>query len=565
MAKPKLLLIFPPIWDSSQPFLSIPSLTAYIRANGYEVIQRDLDIEFQDTITSSKYLKDLIENKQINLSENDLKNTIEPIVKNIDNAKKTLKNSELFDKDEYFENIQIIKKAYQIVSSFYSPTKITSKSFDMRYNIKNTLNVITGTQDVKENPFIDYYEKYFLSDIDKIKPDIIGISLTAYSQLIPALTLSRLIKLNYPNIKIVLGGFLLSLIAEPLSKFKNNFKMFFDYLIVKEGEIPLLKLMQALENNSNLSEIPNLIYLDKFEVKINKEIKPLSMNEYPSPDFDGFPLDKYIAPRLVIPLLTSRTCYYKKCSFCDMYFDTKYQLRSLDNLIKDICIITEKYKTKYISFSDLSISAKTACKIAKRLIDENINIMWLTTARIEDGYTKEVCEILYKGGCRSLLFGMESSSNRLLKLMKKGCTKEKALTVIKNTSQAGIWNHLFFMLGFPSETKEEVQDSINFILENLGKTINSVGVSIFSLQKNAPIGKNPQNYLIENIESNPMFEDIATNFEKYKTDTVDKKELQKIINELLSQIWIILNAPLWMGINSYPFLPIYDEKENLNK
>jgi len=554
----KLLLIFPPIWDASQPFLSVPSLTAYIRANGYEVIQRDLDAEFQNTITSSDYLKYLIEKKNINLEKVDPENIVKNVIENIDNAKKTLKDNKLFGKEGYFDNIEIIKNTYKIISNIYNPTKITNKSLDMKYNLKSSLHVITATQDIQENPFIDYYEKYFLSDIANIKPDIIGISITGYSQLIPALTLSRLIKLNYPNIKIVLGGFLLTLIAESLSKIKHNFNMLFDYLIVKEGEVPLLKLIQALENNSDLSEVPNLIYIDKSDVKINKEIEPLAMDNLPTPDFDGFALDKYISPKLVIPLVTSRTCYYKKCAFCSMYFDNKYQLRSIDNLVKDIRTVSEKYKTKYISFSDLTISAKTAYELAKKLIDENLNVEWLYPARFEDGYTEDVCKTLNKGGCRLLLFGMESASNRVLKFMKKGTTKEKALNIIKNTSKAGIWNHLFFMFGFPTETKEELQESLDFILENIGKTVNSIGVGTFDLEKYAPIGKNPKEYMVEEIKYNQILEDITIVFEDYKAERLDKKELNKIINDLYKEIWEMLNAPSWAIINSYPFLPIYN-------
>lgn len=561
----KLLLIFPPMWEAAQPFLSVPSLTAYLRENGHQVVQKDLNVEFQDKVTSPEYINNLIEKKNLDLNKVDAGHVLRNKLKALPAAKKNLKNENFYNPGLYLENSLILKAAFEIVSNIYRPTRLTDKFVAMKYLSSNSLHIMEATRDSYQNPFIDFYEDCFLEDIKDINPGLTGISITSENQIIPGLTLSRLIKQAYPHIPVVIGGFIITTLVESLSKNKHHFKTLFDYLIGGEGEVPLLELVRALETDKDLSKVPTLTYMHNYEVKSNHPAAPLPINDLPTPDFDGLPLDKYLTPQLVLPLFTSRTCYYKKCSFCDMYFDNKFQLRSFDNLIKDLRTITEKYKTKYISFSDLTISAKTCNNLAKKIIESGLDVRWITTARFEKKYSLEVCRIMYESGCRMLLFGMESASQRILDLMEKGTTVEKSVYVLNNTAKAGIWSHAFIIFGFPSETRAELQETIDFVFDKQD-IIDSVGTSPFSLNVNAPIGKRPENYFVEELYHDSL-QDLKVTIKKYKvTGGMTANDIKSEYDKFRNRLWNDLNHPIWMKSSSYTTIMLYIDhygRENL--
>src|SRR5690606_13743092 len=110
----RLLLIFPPIWEPTQPFLSVPSLTAFMRENGHEVIQKDLNVEFYDTVTSPEYLKNLIQKKGIDLAKADPSNITNKIISQISKAKENQRNSNFYNPEIYFNSRQVIKGAFQV-------------------------------------------------------------------------------------------------------------------------------------------------------------------------------------------------------------------------------------------------------------------------------------------------------------------------------------------------------------------------------------------------------------------------------------------------------------------
>jgi radical SAM superfamily enzyme YgiQ (UPF0313 family) len=88
-------------------------------------------------------------------------------------------------------------------------------------------------------------------------------------------------------------------------------------VIVHEGETPLLNLIKHLNNEFDIRDVPNLIYKEGPEIIVNNlSSNGEDINSLPTPCSDGFPLDKYLSPELVIPVLSSRGCYWNRCTFC---------------------------------------------------------------------------------------------------------------------------------------------------------------------------------------------------------------------------------------------------------
>ncbi len=97
-----------------------------------------------------------------------------------------------------------------------------------------------------------------------------------------------------------------------------------------------------------------------------------------------------------------------------------------------------------------------------------------------------------------VIWGVESGNQRILNLMKKGTNVLDVKKVLKQSSDAGIKNVTYIMFGFPTETKEEFLDTINFLKENTDN-IDLVSTSIFGLQKESKMFGEPENFGIKNV------------------------------------------------------------------
>ena len=117
-------------------------------------------------------------------------------------------------------------------------------------------------------------------------------------------------------------------------------------------------------------------------------------------------------------------------------------------------------------FTDEAIPPDTAIKVAEAVSQGQLAIKWFGEVRFEEAFGEETLKKLHKGGCRMLMFGMESSVQRVLDHMRKGTKPEQIKAIIKACAKTGIRPFVMFFTGFPTETREEATETIRFI-ENL--------------------------------------------------------------------------------------------------
>jgi radical SAM superfamily enzyme YgiQ (UPF0313 family) len=128
---------------------------------------------------------------------------------------------------------------------------------------------------------------------------------------------------------------------------------FVDSFVVHEGETPLLRLVEQLRGDGDLSKVPNLVYKQDGEVKVNRPFAKEELNALPTPDFDGLPLDLYLSPERVLPVMGSRGCYWEQCAFCSIPFDhMTFHVRYAENVVNDFKTLQEKYNCNNFFFTD---------------------------------------------------------------------------------------------------------------------------------------------------------------------------------------------------------------------
>ncbi|MBU4075242.1 MAG: PqqD family peptide modification chaperone [Euryarchaeota archaeon] len=573
-------LIFPPQWIPTQPYLSIPSLTAFLRAHDCDVEQMDVNVSFYDDLLSKEGMQGSYEKAYAKLQELESGTELQTglkeryamlggsvlagkyIVDRVDWAKSILKDKDKFyDFNELNDAFRILELGLKLVSVAYYPTNLTFHAYDMQYSCRGSKSVLAAINDRKENLFIDYFEKRTVPEILEKNPGLVGISIINTSQLIPGLTMANLIKKADKNIHINIGGSVFTRLINEISHNDGLFSIV-DSIIVHEGETALLGLIKHLENGFDIENVPNLIYKKGDRIRMNK-LSPAGedINLLPTPDFDGFPLEMYLSPHLVLPLLSSRGCYWGRCTFCDHSFgySGKYRPRDASMLYNDIAVLKKKYGTGFFTFQDEGLSPKLISALSDKIIENDLNISWLADSRFEPAFSEEMSKKLARAGCKMLYFGLESGNERILACMDKGIKKENVRKICKYCSDAGIWTHLFLIFGFPTETSEEAKETMNFVLAN-SSIVRSMSFGSFQLTKHSKVYENPEKFGVVKIKHNDDLDislwyecDIGRGMSKRDTDAVIKT-----FDALLSkrykdfQIWRSLDREhLFLYISHY--------------
>ncbi len=299
-------------------------------------------------------------------------------------------------------------------------------------------------------------------------PQMIGITATTLS--FPnAVDAAKKIKLEIPDSYIVLGG--PHVTAAPDEAIKNTC---FDIGVLREGEITLLEIARKMRDEDRAfdkSSIRGVVYLEDGTVKFTQ------MREYIK-DLDSLPFPaRHLLPPIseyhptpiscrnppLGTLITTRGCP-NQCAFCDRkIFGNLTRFRSPGNIVDEIEELIEKYGAKEIKFWDDTFTAnqQRAFDICDEIIRRKINIPWSCLTRVNT-VSKELLKRMKDAGCWQVAYGLESGSQKILDLMKKGITIEQSTNAVKWTKEVGLNVRGYFVLGFPGETRETIRNTINF-------------------------------------------------------------------------------------------------------
>ncbi len=536
----RVSLVFPPSWIPSQPFLSLPSLQGFLKKKGVKNVSiRDLNIETMDILLSSEKVKkthSTIEERlnkrteaispEVNPEEvysrlNWAREVIERenMFQNVEWAKSTLKSQRFYEIDDYIESWKIIDRWLQAFGMLYYPSDISIADNSMRYSVYSSEDVLKAVDDKYENPYHDLFSEHIIDSMIQEGPDIVGISVTATSQVMPAFTLARQLKEKNRDLHITMGG---SVFTKLIDNLQQNHLLFdlVDSFIVFEGEHALLGLIEQLEGKKDFRKVPNLVYKEDNRIRVNQPFHIEDINSLPTPDYDGFPLDSYLSPKRVLPLQGSRGCYWRKCTFCNLHVDNlKFRLRDLDLVLEDMDRLKERYSAEYMFFSDECMPVKQLDSLSSRLIEKGNDVKWMAGVRFDKGLTKDILSKAREAGCLKMVFGLESSNKRVLSLMDKGIETEITKSIIDSCDETGIAVHMYVIVGFPSETREEALETLDFVISN-EKFLKSKGASclacLFELEKHAPILRNPGKYGLTKI-GHPKQDDLSLGY-FYETD-----------------------------------------------
>lgn len=295
--------------------------------------------------------------------------------------------------------------------------------------------------------------------LDKYKPDLVGIT-CVISKWITVKELSKVIKEYNKNIKIVVGG-----VNPSLYTYETLQCVDIDFIIRGFGQKPLMILCNQLENNSYKDGIQNCFSRNIYKENTKGIFNFEDVDEYPFPNRTVLPMNYYYMPyspeNPTTSMITSLGCPYV-CKYCQCRTFKPVIIRKPEKVADELEeIFRLGFKTVIFQDELFTMSDKRIKDICSLIKERDIKLNWAVRARANP-LKMESLELMKESGCFNIHLGIESGNPRILEKMNKRTTVEQIKESVKRIKESGISCSASFMLGYPSETKEEIMDTINF-------------------------------------------------------------------------------------------------------
>jgi len=314
----------------------------------------------------------------------------------------------------------------------------------------------------------DTPDDVIIEEIKRQKPDLVGLSFLSTTSYPYAKILARAIREVDKEVRLAFGGVFATLNAE---RVKGQCPEV-DFVCRGDGEQLLLDLLDNIEEPSGVT---GLTWAKDGKVMHNPDRKPeRDLDQWPIPDRESLALDFIESMPLDVPAVlsmerfttmqTSRGCPWP-CVFCDIpiFNEGKWRARSAEHVLEELRELqAQGYGAIYFVDDHFLLQPKRIDAICEGIERDGITIEWGCEGRVDS-----VCQHLFpamaKAHCRTLMFGLESGSQKILDRLKKGQTLEEIEIACKNAKKAGIEIvHGFFVVGNPDETAEDMKATFDF-------------------------------------------------------------------------------------------------------
>jgi len=311
----------------------------------------------------------------------------------------------------------------------------------------------------------NYYSENFayaldalLGEIISFKPDIVGFNCMTMNRT-ACFNMTKIIKELEPSIKVILGGVHASSMYKQIL---DNLPV--DIIVIGEGEQAIVDIA----DNKPLEDIFGIAYKDKesglfvFNEKINQHITDLDSIPFPRHELFKEQIERTKCARM----MTSRGCPYG-CKYCSTsaYWGRRWRPRSAANVVAEIEDILVKMPfVEEIFFYDdtFTVDNQRVIDICDMLINKGIKLRLKCSARV-DRVSREMLIKMKEAGFVDIAYGIESGSAKILEAMDKHITKEQIKYAVDLTNEVGLTWHGYMLVGFPGETWETINESVEFM------------------------------------------------------------------------------------------------------
>ena len=326
----------------------------------------------------------------------------------------------------------------------------------------------------------------------RIEPDteLVGVS-CMFSQDWPEIRrLIQLVRRRFPSVPIVAGGEHITATAA----FTLATTPEVGVCVVGEGEETLVELASAMKGGAALDGIPGLVIRtdDGGSRSTGPRTRIRALDEIPWPAWDLVPLNRYLDHGLgygvnrgrSMPMLATRGCPYE-CTFCSSpeMWTTRWYARSPERVLEEIRAYQDRYGATNFDFFDLTAIVKRSwiVEVTQLILARGMHFTWqLPSGTRSEAIDGEVSRLLFASGCRNVSYAPESGSPEVLKRIKKVVKLERLEASVAGAVRAGLNVKLNIIMGFPDESRQELGQTVRFLIRMAIAGVHDMSVSLFS-------------------------------------------------------------------------------------
>ncbi len=345
---------------------------------------------------------------------------------------------------------QVIMKPYPPLGILYISSYLAERGID---------------HDVFDTTFSN--REYLYNHLISMKPDLVAF----YVNLMTKANVLQLIRFihNCPDLnhtRIVLGG----------PDIRYNYEKYLmhgaDYVVVGEGEETMFELIMTLKKGESPKEVKGIAYKDESNNPIINPPRPhiKDVDALKMPNREAIDIESYLETwkkyhgTSTISVNTQRGCPYT-CRWCSTaVYGQSYRRRSPEKVAEEMEYLKNRYNPDMIWFVDdvFTVSHKWVAGLRESLSKKGLKIPFECISRA-DRLNYEVLEMLAEMGCTRIWIGAESGSQRILDAMDRRVKVEKVQNCIQMAKSLGIETGTFIMIGYPGETQEDIEDTIQHL------------------------------------------------------------------------------------------------------
>jgi len=303
--------------------------------------------------------------------------------------------------------------------------------------------------------------------MEGFKPHLVGLSSITLEA--PSLHLvASAIKNMAPQIPVIAGGPHPSSFPEEVLQDPN-----INCVVIGEGEATALELVNTLLDGGDLEKIKGITYSSDGKVIITPPRPPIeNLDELPFPSWDLVEINRYknwvtmsdMMFRKYMNIYTSRGCPYR-CIYCHNIFGKRFRARSPENVIEEISTVIDRYNIRNFEVLDdiFNMDTERAMRIYELILRKGLKISiafpnGLRCDTIDEGHLR----LMKRAGVNIVSVAVETASPRLQRVIRKNLNIRKVNEFINGCFKYGIFTRGFFMMGFPTETREDILETIGF-------------------------------------------------------------------------------------------------------
>jgi len=304
---------------------------------------------------------------------------------------------------------------------------------------------------------LGYGESQLMEQIRRFNPDLLGLGMKTFSYK-RTYEIIKKIKKSFPKLKILVGGSHVSLYRKRVLEECTEV----DFAAYQEGE----EILRGLCLGKPLKNIGGLIYRTGKGIAFNPHKHSMHLDKFPYPRYRKFELEKYWYPARYI--VTSRGCP-NKCTFCSVptVLGRLWRARSPENVIEEIQHWYDRGWRRFEILDDnFTLHKERAEKICDLIIEKGMKIEIDTPNGIRaDNTSLKLLKKMKRAGWKKISYGVDGGNDRVLKIINKGETMEQIEKGVQDAIAAGLDVVLFFIIGTPGETMDDIEDSFTVALK----------------------------------------------------------------------------------------------------